>query len=80
MAGAISASNLLDCQRCLECVNDHLATRPVQKEDWEGYSSEDDEDETEYGSELGSNPYESYVRTRMLRSRSRSNLTANGDV
>jgi hypothetical protein len=52
-----------DRARCLECVNDHLATRAVQKEDWEGYSSAEDEDDTEYGSEGGSNPYESYDAT-----------------
>lgn len=74
----MSASNLFDCQRCLECVNDHLATRPVQKEDWEGYGSEDEEDDTEYGSEMGSNPYESYVSTRMPLFR--SNLTAIGYI
>jgi hypothetical protein len=42
-------------------VNDHLATRPIQKEDWEVYTSPD-EDDTDDGSDTVSNPYEIEVR------------------
>lgn len=56
------AFNLLVCQRCLECVNDHLGTKPDRDEDGDSSSGEDEE-YTEYGSEMGSNAYESLVRT-----------------
>lgn len=43
-------------------MNDHLATRPIQKEDWEVYTDPDDEDGSDDGSDTVSNPYEAEVR------------------
>lgn len=54
----------LTYQRCYDCLNDHLATKPGVRNDWEDSSEDEDSDDLSDGE--FTNNYESQVRTKSL--------------